>query len=230
MDKSHVCTIALHYVGEQTYAPERPAYASCELFWRPCYLEILAVHDWSHARRRRTLRPRTVYADNLDPAPADSAAQRHDIGALTADNDRPTVTAWRLPVDCLRVVELSGLDRWRIFGRDVIPEGAGGAGGGGEVAVVYTSSALGDDGQLPDIAVGFCDALSLLLASKLAMSLKHDRDMAGQLMAMYSESLERAIVIDVRQDGSNDQHPLEEMLSRNIISGSEIDRRGKIFV
>lgn len=237
MDKATICLQALNLIGEHCYAPDRPSYDACEIYWQPCYLQLLQTHDWAHARRRRLLRTMLVYADTLEPYVADDVADKYTDAQVEAGNveeeTRAVIHSWRIPVDCIRVVELYGLRHWRIYGRNIISEDVNrragqpptstdtDADGAADVWAVYTSSSLGDDGQLPDIAVSFCEALTYLLASRLALSVRHDDNMAASMYQLYEGSRQRAIDIDVRQDGSNDQHPLEGILARNIMRRSE---------
>ena len=55
MDKSEVCQMALHEVGEHEYVTGTPGYDACELYFRQTFLFLLKRHDWSFARKRCTL-------------------------------------------------------------------------------------------------------------------------------------------------------------------------------
>ena len=51
MDKSEVCQMALHELGEHEYVTGTPGYEACELYFRQTFLCLLKRHDWSFARK-----------------------------------------------------------------------------------------------------------------------------------------------------------------------------------
>lgn len=55
MDKSELCQMALHEVGEHAYVTGTPGYDACELYFKQCFLFLLKRHDWSFARKRVAL-------------------------------------------------------------------------------------------------------------------------------------------------------------------------------
>ena len=55
MDKSEVCQMALHEIGEHEYVTGTPGYEACELYFRQIFLFLLKRHDWSFARKRAKL-------------------------------------------------------------------------------------------------------------------------------------------------------------------------------
>lgn len=52
MDKSELCQMALHEIGEHEYVTGTPGYEACELYFRQTFLYLLKRHDWSFARKR----------------------------------------------------------------------------------------------------------------------------------------------------------------------------------
>lgn len=206
--------MALNMIGESKYSAERPGYEACDVYFRHLYTEILSQHDWSFARRKRILKE-IATQENLD---IDEEGYLEDKETST----KTTEKAWRLPVDCLRVVEMRGLKNWRIYGRDVYCEGEEPE--SGKVECIYTSSSLSDDGQLPELARGFAQVLILRLASALAAAVKHDNQLSMGFLNLAKDAFDRAATLDTQQDNSNDQHPLQEILKNNIPLGTSATR------
>lgn len=123
---------------------------------------------------------------------------------------------WRVPPDCLRVVELEGLRNWRIYGGRIVEEGD--VQGSGRVVCVYTSSECADTGEVPERARVFARALALELAGSLAGAVAHDRQLEVQYRGQARVALGEAMVLDTQQDNSNDQHPLVELMSHGVIT------------
>ncbi len=211
--------MALNMIGESRYAAERPGYEACDVYFRHLYTEILSQHDWSFARRMRVLNP--IYEEpDLIVGDDGYIAQPDDENENDGSDEetKPAPTAWKLPVDCLRVVELRGLKNWRIYGREVHTEGE--VPSDGKVECIYTSSSLSDDGQLPELARGFAQILTLRLASALAAAVKHDNNLSMAFLNLAKDAFDRAAVLDTQQDNSNDQHPLKYMLENNDLTQS----------
>lgn len=184
MDKASLCNMALGLVGESEYVADSKEWRACELYLPLVYGELLAVHDWSFARRYKVL-------------------EAGEFG-------------YALPDDCLRVVELSGLDNWRICGRHVRNEGEGAQ---GEVAIFYVSNSLSRRGDVPDTQPRFARALYTRLGACLAVPVAGDQNLRGALEQEAQMLLAEAVTDDVRQDGSNDQHPLSRMMQQSIVRG-----------
>lgn len=121
---------------------------------------------------------------------------------------------YKLPSDCLRIVELSGLRNWNIYGEHIRPEQ--GAVPNSEVVMIYTSSQLADRGELPDRARMFAQALIMRLAAALAAAVAHDDRKSEHFLNVAQMELRNAMTLDTQQDNSNDQHPLNRMLQNGI--------------
>ena len=124
---------------------------------------------------------------------------------------------WLMPCDCLRVIELRGLNNWRIYGGHLCAEDDAVA--DGEVVMVYTSSQLADRGELPDTMRMFARALILRLGGALAAAVVHDQRLSGWLMQEAEGARQEAMRLDTQQDNSNDQHPLTGMLGNSLTRG-----------
>lgn len=124
---------------------------------------------------------------------------------------------WRLPDDCLRIVELHGLRNWRKYGRLIQAEG-GRLTTAPYVEAVYTSNEMALTGELPDdVQPEFTQAVVLVLASKLAVPVRNDAGLMVQLDREARMWLERAAAHDIQQDNSNDQDPLGRVLGMQVI-------------
>lgn len=51
MDKSELCAMALHELGEHEYVVGSSGYEACELYFKQTFLFLLKRHDWSFARK-----------------------------------------------------------------------------------------------------------------------------------------------------------------------------------
>ena len=128
-----------------------------------------------------------------------------------------TGEGWRLPDDCLRIVELQGLRNWRKYGRLVQAEPRA-LPPSGRVVAVYTSNELALTGELPDdVQPEFTQAVVYWLAGKLAVPVRNDHQLRVQLEQEARVWLDRAATHDIQQDNSNDQDPLGRMLGMRVI-------------
>lgn len=121
---------------------------------------------------------------------------------------------YALPVDCLRVVELSGLSHWRLMGRSVVPETD--AYTTGAVELVYTSSEMLEAETVPVDMPDFGQVLVLHLAASLCGCVSGDEGKRQELLGRAETVLRMAMLEDAQQDASNDQHPLRRMLDNAI--------------
>lgn len=122
---------------------------------------------------------------------------------------------YELPPDCLRIVKLEGLSNWYRYGRCVRP--ASDCWYEGTVWLTYTSSSLANRGEVPDNeAPIFVQALITLLGSRLAVPVANDRQLCVSLEQQGQALLMQALALDVQQDSSNDQHPLNRILKQSV--------------
>lgn len=135
---------------------------------------------------------------------------------------------FQLPHDCMRIIRLS--NRWGgkvphwTLGVDVdsrerviYTEGAD------EPRLTYTADILQAGAALPDDAPLFAQGVIHLLAARLAPSMLGNPAMGQQLKAQAEDYLREAILIDKRQERSNDQHPLMEIVNRDVLHSVRIN-------
>ena len=67
MDRASVCSLALQRVGMYEYTPGTPGYEVCKSAFPLLFKELLAVGDWSFARRRVVLRAGAAGGYELPP-------------------------------------------------------------------------------------------------------------------------------------------------------------------
>lgn len=121
---------------------------------------------------------------------------------------------WELPQDWLQLVELRGLNHWRIYGGVIKAEK--GAEADGPVVAVYTSMEFVQRGYVPDNMADFAEVLTLMLAAQIAGCVSHDEGKRQKLLGEAETLLRDAMLRDATQDASNDQHPLQVMLDNSI--------------
>lgn len=182
MDKSEVCQMALHELGEHEYVSGTPGFEACELYFRQVFMFLLKQHDWSFARKRVKL----VHCEQ----------------------------GWKLPVDCLSIVELSGLRHWRKYGECIVPEVDGWC--DGEVWAVYTSSECVARGYIPDDMADFAQAFIYHLAASICGCVSGDEAKRQELLERAEFVLREAMWLDAKQDASNDQHPLMSLMNNSV--------------
>ena len=120
---------------------------------------------------------------------------------------------YELPPDCLRIVEVRGVSRWRKYGRMLRPENQDVH---PEIELIYTSSSLANRGEVPEEVPEFVRALVTRLAAYVAVPICNDPQRAQGLMREAREQCYQAMTHDTQQDNSNDQHPLDRILNESI--------------
>ena len=98
-----------------------------------------------------------------------------------------------LPEDCLKLLKVEA-GRWRMAGREVVCEE-----------------------MLPDHEPLFVEAVKCLLASKVAATVTGKPQNVSVFLELYRRYASDALYHDVSQRGSNDQHPLKDILDRSIL-------------
>lgn len=132
------------------------------------------------------------------------------------------VVYYGVPDDCLTVYDvLDGrgekVRHWELgmepesMSRAIIAEGVG------EVYLTYTSDFVKLGGSIPDEAAEFAEGVVLMLASELAVRVVGQHKLAGELGQQAEYWMERAMVRDARQWASNKQHPLRDVMHRDIL-------------
>lgn len=120
---------------------------------------------------------------------------------------------YELPADCLRIVEIEGLRKWRKYGRMVRNEAGGNS---PDIVLVYTTSSLANRGEVPEEVPEFVRALYTQLAAYIAVPICNDSQRAQGLLKEARELTYAAMTHDTQQDNSNDQHPLDRILNHSI--------------
>lgn len=82
-------------------------------------------------------------------------------------------------------------------------------------AVLSNEAALAE--MLPDHEPLFVEAVKCLLASKVAATVTGKPQNVGVFLELYRGYVAYALYHDVSQRGSNDQHPLKDILDRSIL-------------
>jgi len=100
--------------------------------------------------------------------------------------------AYTLPPDCLRVVELNGDPEaeWEIEARALVTD-----------AVAATILFIAEAGDVNLWDALFLDAVTLLLASKLALAVAHDAGYSKDLLGLYNMRITDAKAVDGQEAG-----------------------------
>ena len=101
---------------------------------------------------------------------------------------------------------------WRMAGRTVVCEECP-----SRLQVRFLSNDLALAEMLPDNAPLFVEAVKCLLAAKMATTVTGKPQNVGVFLDLYRRYIADALHHDVSQRGSNDQHPLKDILKRSIL-------------
>ena len=102
--------------------------------------------------------------------------------------------------------------RWRMAGREVVCEEAPSL-----LQVRFLSNDVALAEMLPDHEPLFVEAVKCLLASKVAATVTGKPQNVSVFLELYRRYASDALYHDVSQRGSNDQHPLKDILDRSIL-------------
>lgn len=162
-----ICNMALGRLGEAKIISLDDASKparTCKLFYEQTRDACLRAHRWNFAKDRATL------------------------SRLTADPAFGWEAAYTLPTDCLRVLSLNGEteeegEEFDIEGRKLLTDST-------SAQIVYIKKVT-DSEQFDSL---FCEALSALLASKVAVSLTGSQSRADDLRREYESLVKPAAV------------------------------------
>ncbi|MBS6372223.1 MAG: hypothetical protein KH440_09495 [Oscillospiraceae bacterium] len=101
---------------------------------------------------------------------------------------------------------------WRMAGREVVCEEAPSL-----LQVRFLSNDVALAEMLPDHEPLFVEAVKCLLASKVAATVTGKPQNVSVFLELYRRYASDALYHDVSQRGSNDQHPLKDILDRSIL-------------
>ncbi len=180
-----ICNLALAKLGEAPLAGidlnGSPAARLCYMHYHPTRREVLVSNRWSFATTIATLTSAET------PSPDSSDLPRH--------------LQHTLPLDCLRVLEVSS-PGWTLRGRAIFcPQKT--------IRLRYISDV--EDTTLFDPL--FTDAFCTLLACKLCVPLTASTTARQMLMDEYNRIvLPKAAHFNTVQSHSNDSHPLRNLL------------------
>ena len=116
-----------------------------------------------------------------------------------------------LPEDCLKLLNVEARHR-RMAGRTVVCEECP-----SRLQVRFLSNDLALAEMLPDHEPLFVEAVKCLLASKVAATVTGKPQNVSVFLELYRRYASDALYHDVSQRGSNDQHPLKDILDRSIL-------------
>lgn len=186
-----ICNLALAKLGEAPLTAidhnGPPAARLCYMHYHPTRREVLVSNRWSFAIAEATL------TSSEDPSPESS--------------DLPRYLPHALPLNCLRVLEVSS-HGWTLRGRSVFcPKQT--------IRLRYISDV--EDPTVYDPL--FTDAFCTLLACKLCIPLTGSTTARQMLMEEYSKIvLPKAAHFNAVQAHSNDAHPLRRLLRHSAAS------------
>ena len=232
MDIVTVINQALSLIGDRVYKEGSATSAPLKLHYNSVVRRCLLKHDWSFARvldKEVKATHRHIHKEHGGHHEKhDEEKPRHELAEKMNRMNRSWIeddVYYLLPADCLVVRDLKdsvsgrrlkefqvGVDT-QTYNRIVRSEELAGA----PLLVTYTSNLMSLGGELPDVAGGFIDGVVYTLAAAISPVLGVDLQMASYLRAEGERILGEARVIDARQDASNDQHPLKEILGNDIL-------------
>lgn len=183
-----ICNLALSKLGESPLSGIDPngtlPSRMCYMHYHPVRREVLCASRWSFAAVSTTLK-------NVRDA-----------------DDGTTALPHTLPVDCLRVLEVSS-PGWTLRGRTIFCPGA-------TVQLLYTADAE----NVAEFDPLFCDAFATRLACKLCIPLINSSTVRQALTDEYQRlALPQAAHFNAVQSESNDSHPLYRLWRHSLTQG-----------
>lgn len=138
-------------------------------------------------------------------------------GAWTFATKRTSITksssgVYPLPEDCLRLLKTS-ISSYSLIGRDVVQEGRP---HDEKIDITYISNDIARSETFPETEPLFIKAITLMLASKIAMKLSSSPDLSMALDMQAKTAIRQALHHNVVQSQSNDQHPLRTILNNSL--------------
>lgn len=184
MDRSTIYRRAMACLGDLEYVVGAPTQKACDVVYKGVLQEACAYYNWSFTRRRVVVR----------------AEEGEVVGGMRV---------FRLPADCMKVVEVRGGDGRRVLEPEMGAEGLLlPVDEVDEVVVAYHADLLGDLGVLDEgRAALFVEGVVRLLASKVAMALTSNMELGVMLRQEAEGYFGRAILMDKQQDWSNAKEP-----------------------
>lgn len=161
-----------------------PSERVCEVAYKPTLQEACAWYNWSFTRRYAQLKGE-VY------------------------EGVPGKYVFKLPGDCVKVVEVKGLDGRMVREPEMCADGLLLPQGEGDcVVLAYHCDLLGDMSVLDEARVSlFTAGVVCLLASKVAMPLTSNKQLADAMRQEAGDYFYKAILQDKQQDWSNARSP-----------------------
>ena len=183
MDRSTIFRRAMACLGDAEYVTGAPSERVLEVHYGAVLQEACARYNWSFTRRRAVVR-----------------GEGEAVGGMRV---------FKLPLDCMKVVEVRGMEGRRVLEPEMGAEGLLlPVDEAGEVVVVYHADLLGDVGVLGEGRCAlFCEGVVRLLAGKAAMALTSNMELGLMLLQSADGYFCRAILADKQQDWSNAKEP-----------------------
>jgi hypothetical protein len=190
-----VCNLALGEVRAKAITSindNTPEARACATYYQMCLQSLLEAHPWSYAQRRATLA--TLLVNDRDgewgyayAKPADMASGGELItpGMPPTGVFSPWPSDWPRPVGWQTMFVLDGGTIYTNLSPAVLQ---------------YTSYDL-DEASMPML---FKKALSLELASYLAVPLRDDRTLKGELIQQAEVAKQRAMADDINRQPNRD--------------------------
>lgn len=188
MDKYSVMRQAVRLLGERELVPGSATYAAVAEAYEVALRRCNGRHHWTFAR----VLGRKVEAERM---------HRHGEAVWYA-----------LPLDCMRMIEARWGDGRKVrrpqygvrvgeYERGIMTDERPGE----AMYLTYTADMLKLGENVPDCAPMFVEAVKLLTAAEASAPITGAPNVRGDLVAMAEDALKEAIVIDRRQDASNDR-------------------------
>lgn len=191
MDRLTIIDSALSLLGEKPYDNQTGYQRVCDLWFDRVLREANSLFNWTFARKRITL-------TNPDTA------------------THPDSSAFTLPVDCLTLLYVyhHGTNRKvnnvSLFNRVLVTDRVD------AVDIVYTSDISASMQELPDSRPEFCQGCIYLLAARISPVVTGNLEVQLKFEEMARHYFHSALTKDEWQHNSNDNHPLSDLLQRNL--------------
>lgn len=179
MDRVSVYRFALSRIGEQEFKEGTPTARACEKWFLFVLRRAAARYNWTFGKFAAALKRVATGEDGFNRFP--------------------------YPPDCLKVTRFLTAQGREVSAPRLFADGiyAPAEECPEVLRVEYQSDLTARKGELPDRCPEFCDGVICLLASRLAMELTSNAQLAGALAQEAERHLAGAIATDRQQDWSN---------------------------
>lgn len=233
-DNTAIANLALSHLGEPLLTDLETdvgtTAAACRLHLPQCRETVLEGHVWSFATRTMFLVPVDGYLPVTGNIGYYASVGDYIQPSATPENDLPFVSEFSslfiLPEDCLRILKIATGDidvptnRFEIQGRYLLLNN-------GDTETEPLVHYIQNNPPVNQWPTTFTDAVSYLLASRLAPLLTQNGQLASQMMQQHEIALGKARSKDARETRSKENNTPRGTAARSPLVNSRFNKTAR---